>query len=190
MYVSPTTLAAYSQEFCESFSESWSDVLVERPACHEVSTQDSSTQKEENKYPRLKRDSNSPNPVSTWPKSTPQKALPMSSTPNIIRIIISRRVGWAKHVSRMVHKKFIQYFSRNPKGRNIYRRIKLDWLVLFRWVTKKRYKILEWINLVHGGVTDTSSLKTGMDFLWGIYGIAAWTTVFSRRTLLHGISVH
>jgi hypothetical protein len=64
-------------------------------------------------------------PISYMHSSSPP---PLFSSPGIIRMIISRRMSWVRHITRMGEKKCAQNFYKEPEGKIPLRRYKRRWL--------------------------------------------------------------
>ena len=114
------------------------------------------------------------------------------SSPNIVRVIKSRRMRWAGHVARMVQGRGVhRVLVRKPEGKRPLGRPRR------RWEDNIKMDLQE----VGGGCGDWMEMAQDKDRWRALVstvmnlrvpkmrGLAAEPVSFSRRTLLHGASI-
>jgi hypothetical protein len=70
------------------------------------------------------------------------------SSPNIIRVIKSRRMTWAGHAARMAEKRgAYRILVRRPEGRRPFERPRRRWEIILKWILKKCDGDMDWIEL-------------------------------------------
>ena len=108
------------------------------------------------------------------------------SSPNIVRVIKSRRMRWAGHVVRMGEKRGVyRVLVGKPEGRRPLGRPRL------RWVDNNRTDLhevgcgyMDWIRLAQ----DRDRWRTLVSAVMNLRLTSCKPVSFSRRTLHHGVS--
>jgi hypothetical protein len=77
--------------------------------------------------------------IGGWRKLHYEALRKLYSSPNVIRIIRSRRLKWTGHVAHNREEKCIQNFVRNPEGRDYLGDlgILVDRKIILNWILKK-----------------------------------------------------
>jgi hypothetical protein len=75
-----------------------------------------------------------------------EKFYDLYSSPNIVRVIKSGRIGWAGHVGRMVERKVA---DRETQGRNHVEDLDVDSRIVLNGFSRTSPGIVDWIYLVH-----------------------------------------
>jgi len=72
----------------------------------------------------------------------------LHSSPNIVRVIKSRRIRWVGHVARLRRgKAYIGYWWGNPRERDHLRDQGVDGRIILRWIFRNYYGGIDWIDL-------------------------------------------
>jgi hypothetical protein len=70
------------------------------------------------------------------------------SSPNIIRVIKSRRMRWTGHVARMVEERGAKWILvGRPEGRNHLEDPGVDGRIILKWIFKKWDGGMDWIDM-------------------------------------------
>ena len=129
-----------------------------------------------------------------WRRLHNEELNDLYSSPNIVRVIKSRRMGWAGHVARMGKKRGVyRVLVGKPEGRRALGRPKR------RWVDNIRTELQEvgcgymvWIGLAQDRDRWRTLVSAVMNFRvpWNAANFltSCKPVSFSRRTLRHGVS--
>ena len=116
------------------------------------------------------------------------------SSPNIVRVIKSRRMKWAGHVARMGEERGVyRVLVGKPEGRRPLRRPRRKWMDNIRMELKEvGCGYMEWIGLAQDRDSWRTLVSAVMNLRvpWnaGNFLTSCKPVSFSRRTLHHGVS--
>jgi len=68
------------------------------------------------------------------------------SSPNIVRVIKSRRMRWAGHVARMGEHRVYRVLVGKPEGKNHWVDLGVDGWIILRWISR-RWDVGIWTGL-------------------------------------------
>jgi len=73
-----------------------------------------------------------------WRRLQNEELNDLYSSPNIVRVIKSRRMRWAGHVARMSEKRgCIGSWWGNRRERDHWEDLGVDWLIILGWISRK-----------------------------------------------------
>jgi len=76
--------------------------------------------------------------IGKWRKLHKEEFNDLSSSPNTLRVIKSRRMRWAGHVSRMGERRGVyRVLVGKPEGKRPLGRPKHRWRIILRWIFRK-----------------------------------------------------
>jgi hypothetical protein len=82
-----------------------------------------------------------------WRRLYSEEFYNLYSSPNIIRQIKSRRMGWVGRVARMGGEKNVQFCWESPKGRNHSEDRGVDGRMGSEYILERLVGVVEWIEL-------------------------------------------
>jgi len=95
-----------------------------------------------------------------WRKLRNVELNDLYSSPNILRVIKSRRMRWAGHVARMGERRGVyRVFVGKPEGKNHWGDPSVDGRVILRWILRK----WDWIDLAQDRDRWRALLNTVMN---------------------------
>jgi len=91
-----------------------------------------------------------------WRKLHNEELNDLYSSPNIVRVIKSRRMRWGEHVARMGERRGVYRVSvGKPEGKNHLRDPGVDGRIILRWIFKKWdvgvWTASNWLRIGTGG---------------------------------------
>ena len=122
-----------------------------------------------------------------WSKLHNEELNDLYCSPNIVRVIKSRRMRWAGHVARMGRRRgMYRGLVRKLRERDHMEDPGIDGRIILRWTFKKSDDLAQdserWRALVNA-VMNLQFQQNAGNFLTSSEQVS-----FSRRTLLHGVS--
>ena len=82
-----------------------------------------------------------------WRRMHNEELNDLSSSPNIVRVIKSRRMGWAGHVARMGEERVVyRVLVGKPEGKNHWRDLGIDGWIILGWISR-RWDVGIWTGL-------------------------------------------
>ena len=91
-----------------------------------------------------------------WRKLRIEELSDMYSSPNIVRVIKSRRMRRARHVARVGERRVVFRVSvGKPEGKRPFGRLDVDGRIILRWISRKWEGVLwtrwSWLRIGRGG---------------------------------------
>jgi hypothetical protein len=75
-----------------------------------------------------------------WRKLHNEELNDLYSLPNVVRVVKSRRMRWAGHVSRIGEERWVhRVLVRKPEGKNHWGEPGENWRIILRWIFRKRH---------------------------------------------------
>ena len=129
-----------------------------------------------------------------WRRLHNEELNDLYSSPNIVRVIKSRRMRWAEHVARMVEKRGVyRVLLGKPEGRRPTERPRRRWVDNIRMTLQEvGCGYMDWIGLIKDRDSWRTLVSAVMNLRvpWnaGNFLTSCKPVSFSRRTLHHGVS--
>jgi hypothetical protein len=83
-----------------------------------------------------------------WRRLHNEELYDLYSSPNIIQVIKSRKIRWARYVARTGYRKEAYRVLGMPEGKTQLVRPRRGWEVILKWVFRKWNGGMDWIDLV------------------------------------------
>ena len=131
-----------------------------------------------------------------WRRLHNEEINDLYSSPNIVRVIKSRRMRWAGHVARMGEEKEVyRVLVGKPEGKRPLVRRRRRWVDNIRMVLQEvGCGYMDWIGLAQDRdrwrTLVSAVMNLRVPFNAGNFLTSCKTVSFSRRTLHHGVSKH